>query len=181
MQIVTRSEQGLFPAPKEISLACSCPDWADTCKHVAAALYGVGARLDDKPELLFLLRGVDPVELIGKASAAEAVRQVAPIVGTARMDEPELGPMSSASKSIPIPRPARTSSKNPRLLFTVRPRQRFLSERGANLSGANPLGVANSCRQPPEDASQRRRKLDGVRCERGSKRRENSLRPNVSP
>jgi uncharacterized Zn finger protein len=90
MQIVTRSGQGLFPAPKEISLSCSCPDWADMCKHVAAALYGVGTRLDNKPELLFLLRGVDPVELIGKASAAEAVRQVAPIDGTARMNESEL-------------------------------------------------------------------------------------------
>ena len=61
MQIVTRSGQGLFPAPKEISLSCSYPDWADMCKHVAAALYGVGTRLDDKPELLFLLRGVDPL------------------------------------------------------------------------------------------------------------------------
>ena len=90
MQIVTRSEQGLFPAPKEISLACSCPDWAGMCKHAAAALYGVGTRLDNKPELLFLLRGVDPIELIGKASAAEAVRQAAPIDGTARMDESEL-------------------------------------------------------------------------------------------
>jgi uncharacterized Zn finger protein len=90
MQIVTRSGQGLFPAPKEISLSCSCPDWADMCKHVAAALYGVGTRLDNQPELLFLLRGVDPVELIGRASAAEAVRQVAPIDGTARMNESEL-------------------------------------------------------------------------------------------
>ena len=90
MQIVTRSEQGLFPAPKDISLACSCPDWAGMCKHVAAALYGVGTRLDDQPELLFLLRGVDPVELIGKASAAEALRQAAPIDGTARMDESQL-------------------------------------------------------------------------------------------
>jgi uncharacterized Zn finger protein len=90
MQVVTRPEQGLFPAPKEISLSCSCPDWAEMCKHVAAALYGVGTRLDAKPELLFLLRGVDPVELIGSASAAEAVRQVAPIDGTAPMDETEL-------------------------------------------------------------------------------------------
>ena len=44
MQIVTRPEHGLFPTPKEIELDCSCPDWADLCKHVAASLYGVGAR-----------------------------------------------------------------------------------------------------------------------------------------
>jgi len=77
MQIVTRPERGLFPTPKEIELDCSCPDWADLCKHVAASLYGVGARLDKSPELLFLLRGVDPADLISKASAAEAVRQTA--------------------------------------------------------------------------------------------------------
>jgi uncharacterized Zn finger protein len=34
------------------------------CKHVAAALYGVGARLDEKPELLFVLRDVDENELL---------------------------------------------------------------------------------------------------------------------
>jgi SWIM zinc finger len=75
MQIVTRPQTGLFPSPKEIDLNCSCPDWADLCKHVAATLYGVGARLDQNPGLLFLLRGVDPSDLISKASAAEAVRQ----------------------------------------------------------------------------------------------------------
>lgn len=55
---ITARDAGLFPAPKEIDLACSCPDWADMCKHVAAVLYGVGARLDEKPELFFTLRGV---------------------------------------------------------------------------------------------------------------------------
>ena len=75
MQVVTRQNGGLFPAPKEIDLDCSCPDWADLCKHVAASLYGVGARLDLNPELLFVLRGVDAADLISKASASEAVRQ----------------------------------------------------------------------------------------------------------
>ena len=63
MEIVTRKGEGLFPSPREISLSCSCPDWATMCKHVAATLYGVGARLDHKPELLFTLRGVDPAEM----------------------------------------------------------------------------------------------------------------------
>ena len=61
------SRKGLFPTPKEIKLSCSCPDWADMCKHVAAVLYGVGARLDASPELLFLLRGVGHAELVAKA------------------------------------------------------------------------------------------------------------------
>jgi uncharacterized Zn finger protein len=67
MEIVTRKGEGLFPAPPEISLGCSCPDWAVMCKHVAATLYGVGARLDHEPELLFTLRGVDPTEMVEAA------------------------------------------------------------------------------------------------------------------
>jgi uncharacterized Zn finger protein len=50
MARICRPETGLFPSPKEIAFACSCPDWAAMCKHVAAVLYGVGARLDQKPE-----------------------------------------------------------------------------------------------------------------------------------
>lgn len=52
-------QDGLFPTPKEISFTCSCPDWALMCKHVAAALYGIGARLDTQPALFFQLRGID--------------------------------------------------------------------------------------------------------------------------
>lgn len=73
MGAVTDRERGLFPSPREISLDCSCPDWADMCKHVAGVLYGVGTRLDEKPELLFLLRGVDHSELVGSAQAAGAI------------------------------------------------------------------------------------------------------------
>ncbi|RME35468.1 MAG: helix-turn-helix domain-containing protein, partial [Gammaproteobacteria bacterium] len=64
MAVVTDPAKGLFPRPREIQLHCDCPDWADMCKHVAAVLYGVGARLDERPELLFLLRQVDHQELI---------------------------------------------------------------------------------------------------------------------
>ncbi len=67
MEIVTRKGEGLFPSPREIALNCSCPDWATMCKHVAASLYGVGARLDHEPELLFTLRGVDPAEMVEAA------------------------------------------------------------------------------------------------------------------
>jgi uncharacterized Zn finger protein len=72
MDVVTDSHGGLFPLSKEIHLSCSCPDWATMCKHVAAVLYGVGARLDEQPDLLFLLRGVKHDELIS-ANATDAV------------------------------------------------------------------------------------------------------------
>ena len=64
MGIVTDQKTGLFPTPKEISFKCDCPDYAGMCKHIAAVLYGVGARLDHQPDLLFTLRGVDHQELI---------------------------------------------------------------------------------------------------------------------
>jgi uncharacterized Zn finger protein len=67
MERICRQRTGLFPSPDEITLACSCPDWASMCKHVAAVLYGIGARLDEKPEPLFRLRDVDEKELIATA------------------------------------------------------------------------------------------------------------------
>jgi uncharacterized Zn finger protein len=75
MQIVTEREHGLFPSPDELELDCSCPDKAAMCKHVAAALYGIGTRLDARPELLFTLRGTDASELVAHAaSGAELMR-----------------------------------------------------------------------------------------------------------
>ncbi len=70
MELVTDRQGGLFPKPKEIKMRCSCPDSAGMCKHIAAVMYGVGNRLDSSPELLFLLRGVDHMELIEQAIPA---------------------------------------------------------------------------------------------------------------
>jgi uncharacterized Zn finger protein len=64
MERVCRQGLGLFPAPRQIHFECSCPDYASMCKHVAAVLYGVGARLDHQPELLFRLRAVDEKDLL---------------------------------------------------------------------------------------------------------------------
>jgi uncharacterized Zn finger protein len=79
MDRVCREGDGLFPAPKDIKLSCSCPDWASMCKHVAATLYGVGARLDSRPELLFALRGVDHNELM--SAGPEIALNAAPAAG----------------------------------------------------------------------------------------------------
>ncbi len=69
MERVCRKDDGLFPAPDEIKMSCSCPDGALMCKHVAATLYGAGARLDATPDLLFALRGVDSSQLIANTGA----------------------------------------------------------------------------------------------------------------
>lgn len=73
MEAVTDRDEGLFPLKGEMSFECSCPDWASMCKHVAAVLYGVGARLDKEPALLFQLRGVNQDDLIDATAAAAAL------------------------------------------------------------------------------------------------------------
>jgi uncharacterized Zn finger protein len=78
MERICQQRTGLFPSPDEIKLSCSCPDWASMCKHVAAVLYGIGARLDERPELLFTLREVDEKELIAKAGTGLPLAKTAP-------------------------------------------------------------------------------------------------------
>jgi uncharacterized Zn finger protein len=67
MERLCREKTGMFPLPSEIKFDCTCPDRARMCKHVAATLYGIGAHLDERPELLFTLRKVNQEELITKA------------------------------------------------------------------------------------------------------------------
>jgi uncharacterized Zn finger protein len=81
MDRVCRQKTGLFPSPAEIHLSCSCPDWAEMCKHVAAVLYGIGARLDRQPELLFRLHDIDEKELIAGAGTALPRARKAPAAG----------------------------------------------------------------------------------------------------
>ena len=78
MERVCQQKTGLFPAPAEIKLSCSCPDWASMCKHVAAVLYGIGARLDEQPALVFELRAVHEGELIASAAKGRTLATKTP-------------------------------------------------------------------------------------------------------
>jgi uncharacterized Zn finger protein len=110
MQVITHRERGLFPSPSEIKLECSCPDWADLCKHRAALLYGVGARLDAQPELLFVLRGVDHLELIaaaadGPALGAAGVGGAADVLDPAQLSDVfgiEIDPAGAGTAAPPV-------------------------------------------------------------------------------
>ena len=86
LRVLSDSERGLFPKPKEIHLSCSCPDWASMCKHVAAVLYGIGARLDEQPHLLFTLRNVDEKDLIAKAGKGLPLSSQSPKTGRVLKD-----------------------------------------------------------------------------------------------
>jgi uncharacterized Zn finger protein len=78
LESLTDPCSGLFPTPQEIELACSCPDAAYLCKHLAAVLYGVGVRLDSRPDLLFTLRGIDPEALISSVHGLFSARPPPP-------------------------------------------------------------------------------------------------------
>jgi uncharacterized Zn finger protein len=123
---------GLFPAPAEIELDCSCPDWADMCKHVAAVLYGIGARLDTKPELFFTLRGVDMQDLLtaasataaapvgdGQAAAALAGADLSEIFGVNLEDAASVG-TTTAAVAVPQAQRAR-AAKKPRAQAAIQP------------------------------------------------------------
>jgi uncharacterized Zn finger protein len=143
MDRVCREGDGLFPAPEEIKLSCSCPDWADMCKHVAAVLYGVGARLDARPELLFKLRGVDESDLLANAdqhmpltpSAPAAAKvlddgDVAAVFGLEMAEQASSGDRAGAkrrhAKSSKRPNGrARTGKKGSRPCQGVNPPSRF--------------------------------------------------------
>jgi uncharacterized Zn finger protein len=128
MDRVCREGDGLFPAPGEIKLSCSCPDWADMCKHVAAVLYGVGARLDQMPQLLFVLRGVDENELLAGAgpnlSLAKSAGSKAKVLDETDMAALfglEMADNSNPDSPIPAaPKPSRPSSTANRSKAKVR-------------------------------------------------------------
>lgn len=113
MGIMTHPTDGLFPRQKEIEMSCSCPDYAVMCKHVAATLYGVGARLDSRPELLFVLRGVDHMQLIDEAVEAGVLTNAA--AGRADIEESELAEVFGVEIEKPhaatIPRTAERTKK----------------------------------------------------------------------
>ncbi len=115
---------GLFPAPSAIRFTCSCPDYAIMCKHVAAVMYGVGARLDHAPELLFTLRQVSADELLASALAdlptAPSRSRVLADDGLAALFGIEL-----TSSSAPAARKVtRRAAERPKSIATVKPTTR---------------------------------------------------------
>jgi uncharacterized Zn finger protein len=160
MDRVCREGDGLFPSPGEIKLSCSCPDWADMCKHVAAALYGVGARLDQKPQLLFVLRGVDENELIAGAGQDLTLTKAAPsaaktlddsdvaalfgleMAAPARSDPPTL----AASKPAPQSKTGRAVTAAARKKKSASPKNESRATR--TKSGHKPITVIDAKKRP---------------------------------
>ncbi|MFM7102377.1 MAG: hypothetical protein ACKO3N_14530 [Verrucomicrobiota bacterium] len=143
---ITHRSTGLFPSPKEIQLRCSCPDWATMCKHVAATLYGVGARLDAQPDLFFTLRGVDMQDLIAAASQAAAAPQEGPSSGLAGEDLSAL--FGVELESTPDPEPATPAQPSPPTPAT-HPARRTKATRATTRSTARKAAPADPPRGRP--------------------------------
>jgi uncharacterized Zn finger protein len=126
MGIITRHQTGLFPNPSEIKLKCSCPDWATMCKHVAAVLYGVGARLDQKPELLFTLRSVNQEELITQATAATSLTDKTAAAGP-ELSESDIGEVFGIEIDAQSPAPTPANAPTPARPHRARPKARKAS------------------------------------------------------
>lgn len=110
MDRICREGAGLFPAPKEITFTCSCPDWAAMCKHVAAVLYGIGARLDHSPEVLFVLRQVDHNELIAAVGKNITLGAQKPAAGK-RLADTGLAEMFGIDLAAPVTVPEKSARK----------------------------------------------------------------------
>jgi len=131
MARLCHQQTGLFPSPSEIAFTCSCPDWASMCKHVAAVLYGIGARLDEKPDLLFVLRKVDQQDLIARASTGLS-KAGTPQRSERLLDEGDLGEMFGIEIAAGVTSPA------------GRDRKRRTAATGVAPSGASTRATAKS-------------------------------------
>ena len=112
LAVLTQAKDGLFPEPREMTIDCSCPDSAGVCKHVAAVLYGVGIRLDARPELFFVLRRVDQAELLSSATAG-AVSRARPVAGK-RIADDRLSAVFGIELEDAPPVPARRAARSSR-------------------------------------------------------------------
>jgi uncharacterized Zn finger protein len=118
MERLCRQDKGLFPRPSEIDFSCSCPDHASMCKHVAAVLYGIGSRLDHKPELLFHLRAVDENDLVAHIDTALPLAKKGPDAGKV-LESDDLSALFgldmveglAAGTDMPAPQSARNNRK----------------------------------------------------------------------
>ena len=151
MERVCRDADGLFPAPNEIKMSCSCPDRADMCKHVAAALYGVGARLDHDPDLLFTLRGVDRGELVS-TGADLSITEAA--VGSERvLADGDVAALFGLELEIAVPATATAKKKEPADEHAIVTAQQAppRAARGRATKAEHKLRTKRNCAEEPND------------------------------
>jgi uncharacterized Zn finger protein len=72
-----RAKANLFPVAKgDLQTECSCPDWSNPCKHIAAVYYLLGEQFDADPFMLFRLRGKGKDEIVAMLRARRSESEV---------------------------------------------------------------------------------------------------------
>ncbi len=100
-QLFAAAGLSLFPeGSRDLQTECSCPDWSNPCKHVAAVYYLIGEEFDRDPFLLFKLRGIDRERLLASLDGAETS-------GT----EQELAPATDKTSGQPRARRKKASAR----------------------------------------------------------------------
>jgi uncharacterized Zn finger protein len=155
MDRVCREGDGLFPSPDDIEFSCSCPDWADMCKHVAAALYGVGARLDQEPRLLFVLRGVDEQDLIASAGEDVSLTKGAPATAQV-LDEGDVAALfglemaEAADPGTALPTPAKSTKTRKASKLTAQTPKTAAGNKSGSSRATTDKASANAATRPVE-------------------------------
>ena len=158
MEIITRRETGLFPRPGEIGLSCSCPDWAGMCKHVAATLYAVGARLDQNPELLFVLRGADHLELVTEATESVTIGVSSSLDGSATLTGENLGEIFGIEIEPDVPQAASSAESKLSKTSTRKKAVVAAESKGAKTAGSRSAKVP-SAREVPSGSKRVKKEL----------------------
>jgi len=154
--MITEPAAGLFPKRAEIGFSCSCPDGAYICKHIAAVFYGIGRRLDARPELFFELRGTSAERMVAGVShlgtEVDSERQLDGDLGAIFGIELSEGPAPIVSGAPEAKAPKRRSSKAPT------PRKKALKRRSRK-SQARPEATSHDdALRASLEAAERRRK-----------------------
>jgi uncharacterized Zn finger protein len=150
MTRLCHEKTGLFPSPRDIVFTCSCPDWASMCKHVAAVLYGIGARLDHEPELLFTLRKVDQHDLVAKAGSVISKTRTGP-AGAKVLESDDLSEMFGIEMA-----PATPAKRTALSQITTKASTAVHSEPPSKRTA---LIGSETLRQPPPERSATKRRL----------------------
>ena len=164
---------GMFPAPSSIRFGCSCPDYASMCKHVAATMYGIGARLDHAPELLFTLRRVSADELLASAlsdlPAKPSPNRVLATGGLAALFGLELAAPAPKAATKPAPNVvAKSAAKTPAKSVT-KPAANAATKAAAQRAVAKPARRAVA--RPPPSATKPRPNTSAKRAPRPAAKR----------
>jgi uncharacterized Zn finger protein len=95
--IFQKADLALFPRKlDDLKTDCSCPDWSNPCKHIAAVYYLLGEEFDRDPFLLFQLRGLSREELFEKLNQLAPAAEVA---GPAEAPAPAAEPLPADPKA----------------------------------------------------------------------------------